>query len=164
MRGELYYNSSDINYTNKAVEYIGDIMQLHFKEPSEIQNPTIYISREYNVKRANYIYIPDLHRYYFITKCDMEHQRYILTCKCDVLCSFFQYLKKKTCISKRSSNKFNLYINDDKLNLRAETRTLTFPFPNGFNRADNSKNFDFILTVNGGGATTPSGGNTNENS
>lgn len=164
MRGELYFNESDTNVVNKAVSFVGDVMNLHFKQPSEVQNPTIYISREYDADKANYIYIPDLHRYYFITKCELENQRYIINCKCDVLSTFYPYFKKKTCISKRSSNKFNLYINDDKLNLRAETRTLTFPFPNGFKRADNSKDFDFILTVNGGGATAPSGGVTNENS
>jgi len=160
MRGELYFNESDTKYVDKKVSFVGDVMNLHFKQPSEVQNPTIYIYREYDVLNANYLYIPDLHRYYFITKCDLENQRYILTCKCDVLSSFYPYFKDKKCISKRSSNHYNLYINDDKLNLRAETRTLTFPFKNGFKRSDNSKGFDFILTVNGGGATSNQGGAT----
>ena len=55
-------------------------------------------------------------------------------------------------ITKRSADKFNLYINDDKMNLRAETRTLTFPFPSGF-LVDGEKVANFILTVNGGGVS-----------
>ena len=156
MQGKLYYNSSDYNYANKSLNLLGSVMNLHFKEESEIVNPTIYISTDYKsyISKANYLYVATLNRYYFIDDITQEHQRYILKCRCDVLSSIYPYVKNKTVISKRSANHFNLFINDDRLNLRAETRTLTLPFDSGFERVGGGKDFDFVLTVNGGGATS----------
>ncbi len=160
MKADFYYNYSDKNYVYKLLDNIATNIDIYYKENTELINPTFMLDNAH-VEDVNYIYVKEpVNRYYFVNDITYSQGRSFLKCSVDVLSTYFPAITDKKCISKRSSNHYNLYINDDKLNLRAETRTLTFPFKNGFKRADNTKGFDFILTVNGGGATSQGGATT----
>lgn len=160
MKADFYYNYSDKNYVYKLVNIIASNIDIYYKENTDLINPTFMLDNAH-VEDVNYIYVKEpVNRYYFVNDITYSQGRSFLKCSVDVLSTYFPAITDKKCISKRSANHYNLYINDDKLNLRAETRTLTFPFKNGFKRSDNKKDFDFILTVNGGGATSNQGGTT----
>ena len=160
MKADFYYNYSDKNYVYKILDNIATNIDIYYKENTDLINPTFMLDNNH-VEGINYIYVKDpVNRYYFVNDITYSQGRSFLKCSVDVLSTYFPAITDKKCISKRSSNHYNLYINDDKLNLRAETRTLTFPFKNGFKRSDNKKGFDFILTVNGGGATNQGGATT----
>ena len=160
MKADFYYNYSDKNYVYKLLDIIASNIDIYYKENTELINPTFMLDNAH-VEDVNYIYVKEpVNRYYFVNDITYSQGRSYMKCSVDVLSTYFPAIKDKKCISKRSANHYNLYINDDKLNLRAETRTLTFPFQNGFKRSNNKKGFDFILTVNGGGATSNNQGGT----
>ena len=56
MTGILYENKSDNLVVDKTINQRGSALTLHFKDDSEVINPTIYISRNTNMINCNYIY------------------------------------------------------------------------------------------------------------
>ena len=149
----LFYNKSDDRVVSKKLTTIYDA-EIKLLDNTDMIRPEISLASDIDLKKCNYMYIADFHRFYYIDSIEYEHQRYFIKGRVDVLSSIYPFIKDKTVISKRSANLFNLYINDDRLNLRAETRTLTIPFPGGFERVGGGKDFDFVLTVNGGGVNS----------
>ena len=160
MDGMLYFNESNYNVARKSLVSRSGNLTLHFKNESEVVNPTIYLSRSQDVLDANYIYVEDLKRFYYINEITLESQRYILKCHVDVLMSFYTQLLDQRCIIERNAKDGNLYLEDPKLKCFAKTRFETFPWldnngqPKGF-RVGGSKVKNFILTVSGSGETTP---------
>ena len=153
MDAKLYFNESDNRVLNKSLKNSKSIT-IMYKEDTGLVNPVIYLkSSNLTITNYNYIYISDLKRYYYIDEWDYSQQMYIIKCHIDVLMTYKKWIKNQRPIVKRSASKFNLYINDDRMNLRAESRTLTFPFPSGF-LVGGSKTANFILTVNGGGVNS----------
>lgn len=152
MNAKLYYTTSDNRVLNKHLVKEKSI-SIHYKEDVNVVNPVLYLASDnLTIENYNYIYVPSLKRYYYIDSWDYSQQRYIIKCHVDVLMSYKEWLLEQYPITKRSASKFNLYINDDRMNLRAESRTLTFPFPSGF-LVEGQKVANFILTVNGGGVS-----------
>lgn len=151
MTGILYENKSDNLVVDKTINQKGSALTLHFKDDSEVINPTIYISRNTNMINCNYIYIQDLHRYYYITKIDLSTQCYIVHCHVDVLMSYRSMILKQKAVVRRNAENYNLYLPDDKLKTLAPSRQLTIPFTSGF-LSGGGKVHSYILTLNGGGA------------
>lgn len=152
MNGKLYKNYSDQNYINKTISPLGGDITLHFKEESEIINPTIYISRDINIKNVNYIYVEGLKRYYYINNIKVEHQRYVLECHVDVLMSFTSEIKSLSAVIERSQTHHNMWLDDEEMARLLGNQIVTLPFPSGFPiDSDGNKTAQFILTLNGGG-------------
>ena len=168
MQGALIYNKSSNNTVQKQLEFKTPILTLHFKDESEIINPTIYISRDtVNMNHTiNYLYVEDLHRYYFINDVTLEHQRYILHCHVDALTTYQNSLYKQTAIVERNAKRHNMYLEDKELLLFNMTRTETIPWDNGFDVTEgssSSKVASYLLVLNGSGdASEPPTPNENE--
>lgn len=150
MIGKIYKNTSDNITVNKNISQLGSNLTLSMKEDTDIINPTIFISRTINMKTANYLYIQDLNRYYFINSIETSQQYYILHCTVDVLMSYKGKLLSQTCIVARNENRSKLYLQDEKVKLYNMTRYEPIPFNTGFYQ-NGAKVASFILTVNGGG-------------
>lgn len=156
MDGQLFYNMSNYNVARKNLQSRSGNLTLHFKNESEVVNPTIYISRSQDILDSNYIYVDDLKRFYYINEITLEAQRYILKCHVDVLMSFYNDLIYQRCIIERNGKLGNLYLEDNKIKCFSKTRFQTFPWldsggnPIGF-RASGSKVKNFILTISGSG-------------
>jgi hypothetical protein len=154
MHGQLLTILSNHNVAKKKMQSMSENIILHFKNESEVVNPTIYISRNYEVEKCNYIWVEDLRRYYYITSCTLEQQRYVLQCHVDVLTSFYKDILKQRAIIERNAKEFNLYLDDDKLKTFKMTRTETFPWDISFLNGDNEKESCFVLAICGGGNDT----------
>lgn len=154
MHGKLYKNKSDKIVMNKNISQVGSRLTLHFKDESEIIRPTIIISRDVAIDSGvNYIYVEDLNRYYFVDEITLENQRYIIRCTVDVLMSHKEQIMGIQCVVGRNKNIYNMFLNDDRLELFSKGRVLTFPFENGFTPFyDGTKYGSLVLTLNGGGA------------
>lgn len=153
MQAHLYINNSDKRYLNKVLTNDTTIT-IHFKDDSNIIEPTIFISRNINMVDYNYIYIPSLKRYYYIDKVIESQQRYEVNASVDVLMSFKTEIMNKSCIVERGSRKYNLYLQDDKLKANTYTHRDTYFFETCF-----EKNLqEFILTVVGNSDTSYTGG------
>lgn len=151
MTGILYENKSDNLVLDKTINQRGSALTLHFKDDSEVINPTIYISRNTNMINCNYIYIQDLHRYYYINKIDLSTQCYIVHCHVDVLMSYRTMILKQKAVIRRNANRYNLYLPDDRMKTLSPSRVITLPSDDGFKTGGN-KVHTWILTLNGGGA------------
>jgi len=131
---ELYYNSSDDRCINKELKWditlTGDL-----KEETSIINPVITITKE-AVIRANYAYIPQFKRYYFIKNIDsIRTKTWRVYLEVDPLMSFkADILALKVVVNKQSLIKNgDEYIDDGSLvtdNLMFKT---VYNFADGFN-------------------------------
>lgn len=151
MKAKLYFNKSDKRYLNKDISQIGSELTIELIEPSSIIRPSFILSSESRVQEANYIYVTELGRYYYINDYIFEYERIIINCKCDVLMSFAPEIIELPLIMERASTKGkqNFYINDPEINTLAynfnETHKLKCTTGNGFKK----ENDYYILAVAG---------------
>lgn len=143
MKIVLYRNESENNKVGKSLVELSSVNGT-LREKTSILNPTIEINNN-NVINANYAYIPEFKRYYFIT--DIESVRnglWGVTMKVDVLESYKQQIYGNEAILARQENLYNLYLKDEYLNFTSDTFTLYKEFPN-----NNFSHDTFILMTNG---------------
>ena len=93
----------------------------------------------------NYVEIPTFKRKYFITNITSVRTGLVsIECHCDVLYSFCNAILACSGLVKKSTNKWNLYLNDGTLKVNQYANYKTYYFPNGFTTQE------FILAVAGG--------------
>lgn len=119
------------------------------REETSIINPVIRISGSNisSLKNANYMYIPDFNRYYFITDIKSIRNGLVeIAGHVDVLQTYSRQIRNNTAIIKRNANSWNLYIEDGLFKTYANPHIFTKLFPSGF------KDPSFVLSVAGGKA------------
>ena len=152
MQATFYYNKSDKRYLNKSIDAKYDNIDIQILEPSSIINPTLLVSSGLIGNNVNYVYIPDLRRYYYIDNYIMENGFVRIECKVDVLMSFKNEILSEKVIAARSSNRYNLYLPDDKFKMYNYSRVQTFTMiPQDSMKFDMSIE-QFVLTTAGSSA------------
>ena len=135
--------------TKKLVKDLAQVDEKNilWKENTDILSPTIRIGG--TLTSANYCYIPDFGRYYFIKERVMQGANvFELDLEVDVLMTYADSIKELPCVVKRQENQYNTYLND------AEFLTYNYPsveqhqFPYGF-----TGNSHLVLAIAGGSAT-----------
>lgn len=95
-----------------------------FKKGTSILNPIITVSGLPNVESVidnNYVKIPKLSRYYFVTDIIiLTGGTFELHCKIDVLYSFKDDILASTQLVTRQENKNNKYITDGRLPMHSD--------------------------------------------
>ena len=153
MNGKLYYNKSDKRYVNKELEevtYIKDgqtmnTVSVEFIEDSDVVNPTLKMTAFTGGLTANYIYLEDLHRYYYIKDWTLSKGYIYIKCHVDVLMSFKDEIMNETVILERQTSEFDLYQDDPEYKLTQMVNVRTVPFSGGFS----NQGANFILLVGG---------------
>lgn len=144
MTVELYNYLSDNNKMNKPLTLL-NTLNCTITEESSVVDPVIIISGGYFNTNANYMYISDFNRYYYITDQDTDHQRIVLKGHVDVLRTYKEQISNLYVIADRSSSKFNLYQKDNELPMEARNRITMSPFSSSFQ----GEGIIFIATGNG---------------
>lgn len=149
MNAYLYYNKSDKRYMNKTLQSItyeggSDHIDVEFKEDTSITDPTFILRTQSKVLEGNYIYVPNLNRYYYINDYVVSHQRIYINCHVDVLMSFKNEIKQENVIVSRQENSYNLYQVDPKMVIYNTPVYRVLKFPGGF-----SNTGYFVLCVAG---------------
>lgn len=150
MNAILYWNKSDEHYINKSLEQISELT-LDLIEPTIVDKPTLLLSPETRAIEGNYLFIPDLGRYYYIDETIFEYERFIIKCHSDVLMSFKQFIMNNEYIIERTNKRglMNFYLHDDKLKELGypyiEQHSLTLRKGQGFKMGVN----EFLLGVAG---------------
>lgn len=144
MNVNFYVNNSDDRYLQKNLTAVLNNVPCIFKEDTSLENPTIIISPDNFRHNVNYVYIPELSRYYYITDKTFSKQRVLLHLRCDVLMSFKDYIKNCECVAIRSANMFNNYLDDNQMTRLAYSDIYLKKFPNSLD-----KNLSLILVVGG---------------
>lgn len=146
----LYINNSDARVFNKKLTEVlpqdaeTPNIPINILEDSSIVDPYIVLSAPTNIIRANYMFIPDLGRYYYITDWILSKNRIYVKGHVDVLMSFRVAIKEVWAIMERQENNFDLYLNDSMISIENPNDVRTINFPGAFN--DTS---EFILIVAG---------------
>ena len=143
MNVTLYKNTSEKAKVGKtltsASAHTGSL-----REGCEVVNPTVIVEGD-NLSDFNYMYIPEFHRYYFITGItSVKKGLWQIDGHCDVLETYKDSIKANTAILKRQEKIWDMYLNDEKFKAESTNKTATIMFPqNHFNTVN------FILTVAG---------------
>ena len=102
------------------------------REGCEVVNPTIIVEGN-NLSDFNYMYIPEFHRYYFITGItSVKKGLWQIAGHCDVLESYKEQIKAQKAVVERQEQKYNLYLNDPDWKVYRNKQVLTRTFPSGF--------------------------------
>ena len=141
----LYYNNSEKIKLDKELTQIGTIEGRLFQDTS-ITKPSIMFDLDTAVFSANYLYIPQFNRYYFITDVvNVSANKWQIQARVDVLTSFKSAIRENTAIIERQENEYNLYL-DDKYYRAYQNEDVQYKKFSGSLPSDK-----YILVVNGGG-------------
>ena len=116
MQGTLYINSSDERYVNKSLSNIGTYT-IVFKSDENSIRPTLKISDSNIPETANYVYLSELNRYFYIRNKRYSKQCIYLECELDPLMSFRSQLGSMEAIISRNERLYNLYLSDEKMEM-----------------------------------------------
>lgn len=147
---ELYVNNSEAIVVDKNITPLRTVSGT-LRTPSSILSPVILIDGDVEIAKANYLWISEFERFYFVGDIvSTVNGLWELSCHVDVLSTYKNKLRTLSAILARQENVYNLYLEDDRLltTCRRIYWTKAFPVrPNPGNSIDGSS---FILTVAGG--------------
>lgn len=154
----LYQTTSSNMRIDKSCKHLHTYSNITMKEGTSITSPVITLcASDQNVCIANYAYIPKFHRYYYIEdvvnigghRFDEANQLDLylweIHLKCDVLMSHKSDIIDQVAIFKRSQKGYNLYLNDDRIQIDNRPHIYTRVFPNSL-----TNNGTYVLLVAGG--------------
>lgn len=140
MRNDEPYNK--ISKTPVTIQTVSGTL----KEECTLVDPEILIEYSTAVTGANYAYIAEFGRYYFIKNAESyRNGLWSIQLHTDVLKSFASSIMSSPAIVARSSSNFNMMLNDDHYFTQENPYIFTQVFPSGFNTAQAS----FILALIG---------------
>lgn len=141
----LYANTSEANRLVKDISEIATYSGT-LREAASILDPVITIETDSNTLfTANYAYIPDFGRYYYIEEITaVNNKLYQIRLHVDVLMTYAEKIKEQTAIIQRQENRYNLYLNDPMFKTYQNPIIVTKAFPNKFDA------ISCILLVAGG--------------
>lgn len=162
---KLFHNKSDRRNMYKKLEPVNptvdedqtppEFIECEVIEHSSLENPRIVLSTRTNVLQANYLYIQNFGRYYYIDNHTLEEGKIVIDCTVDVLMSFAPEIAEEEIIIDRTSKTDlnNFYLEDD------EIKEYSYPFTeihklkcisnNGFEQDNNY----YVLALSGAVST-----------
>ena len=148
----LYYNADKNIVAQKHLTSVGSF-EGDFRATADVLRPTLIIQAEIPTS-ANYVYIPDFHRYYYIserreiTKDLTEFSLYV-----DVRKSFYNNLMANKGIVARNANNYNMYLSDNRIPIGARKALAIKKFTGDGPFVGGAKSIS--MTVFGGGPQAP---------
>lgn len=141
----FYKCKSDKRYANKNLEVVYSDVDLTYIDKTDIMNPIIKLGKALEPLDFNYVHIPELRRYYYVSEPPtFEAGYYRVQLHVDVLMSFKDEYKKQNVIVSRQENAYNLYQVDPKMVIYNTPVYRVLKFPGGFDSTGH-----FILCVAG---------------
>lgn len=113
----LMNTDSPNNMINKVCTIVSDYTGAVARVNVSVENPVLILEESVaNIMSANYCYISDFGRYYFIADktCDVNGL-WTISCKVDVLESFKNDIYHLKGIVQRQKDNYNMYLKDDKI-------------------------------------------------
>ena len=143
----LYKNNSEDYALTKSLSAQLTLADCVFKEDSSVENPNIVVSTGTDITECNYMYIADLHRYYFIREIGVVRAGvYYIRGHVDVLSTYASEIKACSAIIARQENLFNMYLDDPEFKTLNKSDVVT----KRFSGTSFTKNMQYVLVVAGG--------------
>lgn len=144
----LYKNNSEDYALTKSLSAQITLDSCVFKDESSVENPNVVISTGTDITECNYMYIADLHRYYFIREIGVVRAGvYYIRGHVDVLSTYATEIKACSAIIARQQNLYNMYLDDPEFKTLNKSQVVTKRFSSG----GFTKDMSYILVVAGGG-------------
>lgn len=132
-----------ISEPNVLQKTIVDVVSLEgsLRNDSPISNPSILIETDSvaigDIVRANYAYIPEFGRYYYIRECtQIRNHLWKVDMVCDVLMSFATGIRASMAIIQETmlegNERVNQYVANDSFARLVKDKTDIIQFPDGF--------------------------------
>lgn len=103
------------------------------RDEADIVNPIILIEYDGTLVNCNYMHIPTLNRYYFITKIEsVRTGLWRVYGHCDVLKTYSNAILGTECVVARSETKYNLFLNDSCFKVYSNPTLSVINFPQKF--------------------------------
>lgn len=110
----FYNNSQDPRVIDKTPVLISENIPFQLTDRVSITDPVLLVDYSAGYMSANYVFIPEFGRYYYITdKSILNGNQLQLTLHVDVLTSHKSSILNTQVIAKRSSSKVNAYMPDN---------------------------------------------------
>lgn len=127
----LYNNSSPKIQIGKSLTVVKS-MTGELREECDMINPSILIENA-GVISANYAYIPEFGRYYFITKItSVRNNMWRIDMHVDVRETYKNQIRENRAVVARSSGYYNLYLPDNKMPLTQDNFNTTYALGSSF--------------------------------
>lgn len=139
----FYLNTSDDRRLDKKLTQLSTAT-ISYKDDTSVVNPTIKVSIFENLFKANYVYLSDFGRYYFIREITTSQQFVYFVLEEDVRYTLRNQIRNCNAIIKRQEKLCNYYLDDEKFKAREYSRIQTKTFAHGFTQNA------FLLTIAGG--------------
>lgn len=143
MQITFYNNSSDKIKLNKNITEVLSLSGT-LRDECEILRPIIRIEH-HGMINANYCYITEFHRYYFVKQYIERENLIRIECEVDPLMSYRVQINSLSVIVNNNTNRNNKYLNSDLWVSTVKKKTSIKQFPNGLNDEG-----EFILITAGG--------------
>lgn len=116
MNIQLLSISDDTRKINKTVNQITELLPCAVTEDSNsVISPKMLLKWNTGYIGANYAYIPEFQRYYFIDDISlMTGGNCVISLSIDVLYTYAAQIMQLKVTAARSSNKYNRYLNDNQ--------------------------------------------------
>lgn len=152
----LYKVSCAPNTVDKT-EFLSDeysLTQCRPNEPCDILSPSIVLSYVTNLETYNYVYIPEFHRYYFITGISLlSGKRAVISCAVDVLHTYHADIKNCNGTIVRAEKPKSRNIHDSKYPIIDKMKSTSTLWPPALSPFTAANGWNYVLTVVGGGST-----------
>ena len=143
---KLYTNLSDKVVVDKNITQIGSDITGTLREGCSIIDPIIKFEGTVgtNLTSANYAYITEFGRYYYITNIKCVGKLFEVQMHVDVLKTYDAGIRSNSAVISRQERNYNLYLQDGVFKTYSQPHIQVAQFPTGFS------DFEFIFSVAGG--------------
>lgn len=142
-----YNNKSANNVIHKSLTQI-ESATCEFYGNIDIKRPVVILIGT-NSKLANYAYVADLHRYYYIESAVIQNDgRLMLYLNSDPLMSFWDEFKNSPCVAKRSSSNYDPYLVDEMISIKESVHYSIRRLNGSFAPSQSGANH-YVLTIGG---------------
>lgn len=144
MQLTYYNNKTDRRYINKTIEQIAlaghsNPVTIKMIDNTTVAHPT-FMMRDVDIyMTANYCYVDDLHRYYYIDNVELSQGYAYLHCTEDVLMTYKNEIPGLEVIASRNEIDYNLYQVDNEMMVNNYPSVERIEFAKGFDK--NKQNF-----------------------
>lgn len=151
MQAIFYKNKSDARKIGK------DLLLVKSRNVSpydtfSITNPVFILQYDASLVSANYVYVPELQRYFFITSVSLERgSKMIITCRVDVLESFKSSILSLDCnVIRNEAIGENLVIDSDYVFVsESDVEIFRFPFEFSAQGIGSADSVNFVVSIIG---------------
>ena len=143
------YNSPN-HYINKQLIDVATFTG-NLKEETSVINPIFEVETSLDLSQMNYIWIDDLHRYYYVTNIvSVATNLWRVYCHVDVLMTYKPTILAHEAVIARQQSLYNLYLNDgNTFKVTQRSKIVQKQFPNGFTGSS------YVMITAGGPGNTP---------